>query len=71
MKIYEIHFTFTPPDPTSSGEGLVTISADNQEDAEKKFLEFLDGVEEVVIQEVREIAESPGITEDLTPRTLQ
>lgn len=70
MKIYEARFTFTPDDD-SAGEGVVTVSADSEEQAQEAVEEFLgDDLTDLEVQEIREIAELPEHM-TLAPRTLQ
>lgn len=69
MKIYEVYFTFTPDDPTSSGEGLVTVEAETSIAAEEAFNDIMGDIKDVAIQEIREIVEIPENV-DFTPRTI-
>lgn len=72
MKLYEIHFTFTPTDNDGIGEGLITVSADTEDDAKERFAMFLDGLSDVEIIEIREVVDNPNLLEaDYVPRTLQ
>lgn len=69
MKVFEVHFTFTPPDPSMAGEGLVTVSAESQDEAQAAFLKFMEDTAELEIKEIREVVELPEHF-DLTPRTI-
>lgn len=69
MKLYEVVFTFTPADD-SSGEGVVTISARDEEEAREAVLEFLGEAPDLNISSIKEIVELPDQL-DFTPRTLQ
>lgn len=52
------------------GEGLLTVEAEDQEDARSSFTDLMADLPDVVIQEVRELVELPdGI--NFAPRTLQ
>lgn len=69
MKVFEVHFTYTPPDPSMAGEGLVTVSAASQDEAKAAFLEFMEDINSLEIKEIREVVELPEHL-DLTPRTI-
>lgn len=72
MKLYEIEFTFTPEDQDGVGEGLVTVAADNEDDAREAFSNFLDGMNDVEITSVRLVVDDPNLdANNYRPRTLQ
>ncbi len=69
MKIYEVFFTFTPDDPTASGEGLVTVEASSSLEAEEVFNDVMGDIKDVAVKEIREVVEIPENV-DFSPRTL-
>jgi hypothetical protein len=69
LKLFEAQFTFTPDDETS-GEGILTITAETVEEARKALEDVLGEVTDLQITEIREIAVLPDNV-PFEPRTLQ
>lgn len=69
MKLFEVHFTFTPNDPDSVGEGLITVEAETPEEAKDAFLFVMENTPDLNLIEIKEVVVLPDHA-DFSPRTL-
>ena len=69
--IYQITFTFTPDDEHVNGEGFITVFAHNDDVARQVVHDMMGDAKDLMILEIKKIADVPDTVPHSAHDTLQ